>query len=89
MVLITSKGVFMKYNCFTSVFASVASLLVASSVYAVTYSIDAAHSSVAFKVKHLGISSVVGRFNSFEGSVEFDPKNVGLSKAEASLISPA
>jgi polyisoprenoid-binding protein YceI len=34
-----------------------------------TWSIDAAHSSVQFKVKHLMISTVTGTFGNFEGQV--------------------
>lgn len=35
-----------------------------------TWTLDTMHSSVSFKVRHLVISSVTGKFNSFEGSVE-------------------
>lgn len=38
------------------------------------YDIDAAHSSVGFKVTHLMISSVQGRFDKFEGNFNFDEK---------------
>ncbi len=34
------------------------------------WAIDATHSEVQFKVKHLVISTVTGQFNSFEGSLE-------------------
>lgn len=34
-----------------------------------TYKIDAAHSEVTFKVKHLMIASVTGQFKEFEGSM--------------------
>ena len=34
-----------------------------------TWNIDASHSSVDFKVRHMGISSVKGSFDSFSGSV--------------------
>ncbi|MGC8751129.1 YceI family protein [Hydrotalea sp.] len=34
-----------------------------------TYKIDAAHSEVAFKVKHLMIASVTGQFKEFDGSM--------------------
>ena len=34
-----------------------------------TYSVDPAHSSVEFAVKHLGIASVKGSFASFEGTL--------------------
>lgn len=36
------------------------------------WTIDNMHSSVTFKVRHLVISSVTGKFNSFEASVESD-----------------
>jgi polyisoprenoid-binding protein YceI len=35
-----------------------------------TWSIDPAHSQVAFTVKHLGIATVRGAFNTFEGTLE-------------------
>ena len=35
-----------------------------------TWSVDKAHSSIEFRVKHLGISTVRGAFNEFEGSLE-------------------
>ncbi len=39
---------------------------------AATYAIDAAHSSVGFKVKHMMVSKVRGNFDAFEGTVEFE-----------------
>jgi len=36
-----------------------------------TYDIDAAHSSVSFKIKHL-VSNVRGNFGSFSGTLDFD-----------------
>ncbi len=35
-----------------------------------TWNVDPAHSSVEFRVKHLGIATVRGHFNEFEGRVE-------------------
>ncbi|MBY0348866.1 MAG: YceI family protein [Hydrotalea flava] len=37
-----------------------------------TYKIDAAHSEVTFKVKHLMISSVTGKFQQFDGSLQVE-----------------
>ncbi|WEK37665.1 MAG: YceI family protein [Candidatus Pseudobacter hemicellulosilyticus] len=37
-----------------------------------TWKIDTSHSEVTFKVKHLVISSVTGKFKSFEGTVDAD-----------------
>lgn len=35
-----------------------------------TWTIDTAHSEIGFKVKHLVISTVSGKFSSFEGTIE-------------------
>jgi polyisoprenoid-binding protein YceI len=35
-----------------------------------TWSVDAAHSTVGFAVKHMGIANVRGRFTEFEGTLE-------------------
>jgi polyisoprenoid-binding protein YceI len=35
-----------------------------------TWTVDAAHSKVGFAVKHLGIATVRGEFNEFEGTLE-------------------
>ncbi|GAB4326253.1 MAG: YceI family protein [Candidatus Sumerlaeia bacterium] len=50
-----------------------------------TYEIDPAHSSVAFEIGHLAISTVMGRFDSFEGRFVFDPDNPAASSAEATI----
>ncbi len=44
-----------------------------------TYIIDAGHSSILFKVKHLAISWVSGRFNHPEGIIEIDEKHPSKS----------
>ena len=40
-----------------------------------TWTLDPVHSEVSFKVKHLVISSVTGKFKSFEGTVEADQED--------------
>lgn len=40
----------------------------------VTFTIDGAHSQVLFKVRHLGVSTVTGRFSKFTGSFQYDPQ---------------
>jgi polyisoprenoid-binding protein YceI len=50
------------------------SILAAGALYAGTYNVDAAHSSVGFKVKHMMISNVTGTFDKFSGSYEYDEK---------------
>ncbi len=39
------------------------------------YEVDAVHSAIAFKIKHLGISDFYGRFNDPQGKVKYDEKN--------------
>lgn len=43
-------------------------------VWANNYKLDESHTQVGFKIKHLVISTVSGRFNKFSGAFEFDPK---------------
>ncbi len=45
------------------------------------YKVDSKHSSVIFRVKHLGVSYFYGRFNEIKGSLAFDqadPKSLAL-----------
>lgn len=39
------------------------------------YDIDAAHSSLVFRIKHLDVGYVFGMFREFDGSFEFDEEN--------------
>ena len=52
--------------------AGVFALAIGSSAIAGTYKLDESHTQVGFKIKHLVISTVSGRFNKFEGGFEFD-----------------
>jgi len=48
-----------------------ASFLTAAAATAATYTIDSAHSSVGFKVRHMMVSKVTGSFGEFSGTVEY------------------
>jgi polyisoprenoid-binding protein YceI len=52
-------------------------LMASGSIQAVEYLIDTkgAHAFIQFHIKHLGYSWLVGRFNTFSGSFEYDEKN--------------
>lgn len=63
--------------------AAMPSAPLAQAAAANVYQIDAAHSQVSFKVKHLGISTVTGSFGDFSGTVTYDPRNVAASQATA------
>ena len=55
-----------------------ASVIASSALFAGTYNVDASHSNVGFKVKHMMISNVVGKFDTFNGSFEYDEKTKTL-----------
>ena len=48
------------------------------------YEIDTAHSSIGFKVGHF-IGKVPGRFNSFSGTINYDPEDPGKSSVKATI----
>ncbi|OGR78137.1 MAG: hypothetical protein A2X32_01910 [Elusimicrobia bacterium GWC2_64_44] len=50
---------------------------------AATYKIDEAHSAVTFKVAHMAISKVSGRFDKFSGTIEYTPGETKNWKTEA------
>jgi len=50
-----------------------------------TYEIDADHSSVSFKVKHLVISKVRGSFDKYSGTYEFEMGKPTTWKANATI----
>lgn len=47
------------------------------------YIIDKNHSTVLFKVGHMGFSKFVGRFNRFDAELEFNPENIESSTLSA------
>lgn len=58
-----------------SVFSVAVSLLLATPALAsVKYNLDQTHLNVGFKIQHLVVSSVKGRFNKAEGTFTFDEK---------------
>ncbi len=50
-----------------------------------TWNIDPAHSVAEFKVKHMMISNVKGRFSGIKGSLRLDDTDVTQSHVEASI----
>ncbi|MDH7571728.1 MAG: YceI family protein, partial [Armatimonadota bacterium] len=59
-------------------------LFPAARVWAATYEIDAAHSSVGFRIRHL-MSRVNGSFGSFSGTIEFDEKQPTKGRVTATI----
>ena len=54
-----------------------------------SYQIDPAHTSVLFKINHMGMSTFVGRFNESEASLEFDPAHMENAKLTAQIKIPS
>ena len=62
-------------NTFLKTSVALGSLVLASSpLYAADYVIDTkgAHAAIEFRISHLGIGFVTGRFNKFEGQFSYD-----------------
>lgn len=54
-----------------------------------SYQMDPAHTSVLFKINHMGMSTFVGRFNESEASLEFDPAHMENAKLSALIKIPS
>ncbi|HKK30179.1 MAG TPA: YceI family protein [Alphaproteobacteria bacterium] len=66
--------------------AMVASAALAwSAANAASYEIDPSHSAIQWKTQHLGYSWMLGRFNQFEGTFEYDPA-AGPAAQEVSVV---
>ena len=50
-----------------------------------TYQIDSSHSGANFRVKHMMVTNVSGRFSNLKGAVTFDEKNLSKSSIEATV----
>ena len=67
--------------------ASLITVILAMSAEAAQYKIDTsnAHASIHFKIKHLGYSWVVGRFNTFAGTFNYDKDNIAAFKVNVTI----
>ena len=52
---------------------------------AITYTIDPAHSTAGFKVRHLRVSNVRGEYSGVAGTVIYDPEHPENSSIEATI----
>ena len=50
-----------------------------------SYKNDPQHTSVLFKLNHMGMSTFVGRFDKVDASLEFDPKKMVDAKLSAMI----
>ena len=49
------------------------------------WTIDPAHTLIEFSIKHLMISTVKGRFNTFSGAITFDPDDFTTGSVEVTI----
>ena len=67
------------------VLAATLTLVPPASAESAVYEVDPVHTSVYFKIDHLGFSSLFGRFNSVGGSVVFDPDHPEAGGVELTI----
>lgn len=74
-----------KYFLITTLLLTTSILL--APLQADDYDIDTkgAHAFIQFKIKHIGYSWLIGRFNKFDGQFSYDEKNPGASKVEVNI----
>jgi polyisoprenoid-binding protein YceI len=51
----------------------------------ITYTIDPAHSTAGFKVRHLMVAWVKGEFSGVSGTIAYDPENPANTRVEATI----
>ncbi len=59
--------------------------LTTTTAAAETYKVDPVHSAISFRIKHLGVAYVRGRFNNASGTITFDDKMPGKSSVKISV----
>lgn len=64
--------------------ATAAGLLYAGGAEAVQYKVDTDHTTVGFRIRHL-FSHVEGRFDRFEGTIEFDKASLDATKVKGAI----
>ncbi len=52
---------------------------------AAMYTIDPAHTTVGFRIRHMGIAFVEGEFDEFAGTITFDPNNLSATRADVTV----
>jgi len=60
-------------------------LIISIAAGAATWKVDPVHSSVGFKVRHLVVAKTSGEFTDFEGTIEFDGKDLASGSVSLSI----
>ncbi len=67
-------------------FVVAAGILLAGRVWAAdTYTIDTAHSTMGFSVKHMMVSTIIGAFDDYQGAITYDPADPAAFKADVTI----
>jgi polyisoprenoid-binding protein YceI len=57
----------------------------AADVPAGAYTVDKVHTSLIFRVSHLGFSTYTGRFTRLDANLQFDPANLAASRVDVTI----
>jgi len=60
-------------------------LVLSSTVFASSFQLDAAHSKVTFKVKHMAISNVYGSFSKYDAIIDYNVESKTLNDLSANI----
>lgn len=60
----------------------VLAMLLSPGAWAAEYKVDLSHAFIQFEISHLGFSTLVGRFNDFEGGFTWDKANPASASIE-------
>lgn len=75
----------LKKIAIASAFAGISAFSTAAVAADYVIDTEGAHASINFKIDHLGVSYVVGRFNEFTGTFTYDEENPGNNKVEVTV----
>src|SRR5262245_18799903 len=79
------RGVNMQKNLINKIIFAGVLVLGAAGFAAPNFKLDSAHSEVGFKVRHLMVSNVAGKFKEFDGAFNFDEKTKTLENLTADI----
>lgn len=68
-----------------STLALIIALVIPALSFASTWTIDPDHSTVGFKIRHLMVSNVNGRFETYKGTINLNDTDISKSKVEVSI----
>src|SRR5215475_11441876 len=70
-------------NRFLMALALASATLASASAQTSTWTIDPAHSSINFEIRHMGVSNVHGSIGGVKGTVLYDDKDIAKSSVQA------